>query len=195
MNTPQVPIVSRSSLGDPSAAGLLPTRYARFGAFQLDLQKQELFKEGTRVKLQGKVCQALLALLERPSEVVTREELRTRLWPAETHVNYDANVNTTVNKLRQVLGDSTDQPVYVETIPKRGYSFVAQVEYVNEPAPRIFAAQFSKTVGGHVSGQVADSSVGPTVGGNAWAKAGAVALVIAGMLFGAAIILFLHRAA
>lgn len=194
MNTPQVPIVSRSSLAEPSAAGLLPSRYARFGAFQLDLQKQELFKEGTRVKLQGKVCQALLALLERPSEVVTREELRTRLWPAETHVNYDANVNTTVNKLRQVLGDSTDQPAYVETIPKRGYSFVAQVEYVNEPAPRLFAPHFSKTVGGPVSGQVADSSVGPTVGGYAWAKAGAVALVIAGMLFGAAIILFLHRA-
>src|SRR5437762_4205993 len=84
--------------------------------------------------------QALLALLQKPGEIVTREELRMQLWPSDTHVNYDANVNTTVNKLRQVLGDSPDQPAFVDTIPRKGYSFVGKVRYVDHPvapqAPR-----------------------------------------------------------
>ena len=74
-----------------------------------DVQEQELFKDGSRVRVQGKVCEALMILVENPGEVVTRETLRARLWPADTHINYDANVNTTVNKLRQVLGDSPDR--------------------------------------------------------------------------------------
>src|SRR4030081_129702 len=110
-----------------------PARYACFGAFHLDLKREELFKDGTRVKLQGKVYQALLALLHKPGEIVTREELRTQLWPSDTHVNYDANVNTTVNKLRLVLGDSTEQPAYVETIPRKGYSFIAKIECADRP--------------------------------------------------------------
>src|SRR2546429_3253733 len=105
-------------------------RYVCFGTFHLDLKKEELFKDGTRVKLQGKVYQALLALLQKPGEIVTREELRIQLWPSDTHVNYDANVNTTVNKLRQVLGDSPDQPTFVDTIPRKGYRFVGKVRYV-----------------------------------------------------------------
>src|SRR6266403_4553625 len=109
------------------------SRYACFGAFHLDLKREELFKDGTRVKLQGKVCQALLALLQKPGEIVTREELRMQLWPSDTHVNYDANVNTTVNKLRQVLGDSPDQPAFVDTIPRKGYSFIATIVYVDQP--------------------------------------------------------------
>src|SRR5437588_719765 len=88
-------------------------------------------RDGTRLKLQGKVYQTLLTLLEKPGEVVTREELRARLWPADTHVNYDANVNTTVNKLRMALGDSSDKPVYVETIPRKGYSLLVQPEISN----------------------------------------------------------------
>src|SRR5467141_3563884 len=112
------------------------SRYACFGAFHLDLKREELFKDGTRVKLQGKVYQALLALLGKPGEIVTREELRMHLWPSDTHVNYDANVNTTVNKLRQVLGDSTDHPIFVETILRKGYRFVAKIEYLHQPAPQ-----------------------------------------------------------
>src|SRR5258707_7604091 len=119
------------------------SRYACFGAFHLDLKREELLKDGTRVRLQNKVYQALLALLEKPGEVVTREALRMRLWPSDTHVNYDANVNTTVNKLRQVLGDSPDQPAFVDTIPRKGYCFVAKVEYADQavapqtpPAPK-----------------------------------------------------------
>jgi DNA-binding winged helix-turn-helix (wHTH) protein len=112
--------------------GLLSTgRYIHFGPFRIDQQRQEVTRNGTRLKLQGKVYQTLLTLLEKPGEVVTREELRARLWPADTHVNYDANVNTTVNKLRMALGDSSDKPLYVETIPRKGYSLLVQPEISN----------------------------------------------------------------
>src|SRR5271168_3896950 len=103
-------------------------RFMRFGPFQVDQQRQEVTKNGSRLKLQGKVYQVLVALLDKPGEVVTREELRQRLWPADTHVNYDANVNTTVNKLRQALGDSTEKPLYIETIPRKGYCLVVASE-------------------------------------------------------------------
>src|SRR5215472_12737380 len=73
-------------------------RYVRFGPFQIDRQREEVTRSGSRLKLRGKLYQILLILLEKPGEVVTREELRMRLWPADTHVNYDANVNTAVNK-------------------------------------------------------------------------------------------------
>src|SRR5580692_2276960 len=106
----------------------LPARYIRFGPFQIDQQRQEVTKSGSRLRLQGKVYQVLLALVEKQGDVLTREELRLRLWPNETHVNYDANVNTTVNKLRQALGDSCDKPVYIETIPRRGYCLLVQPE-------------------------------------------------------------------
>src|ERR1700674_3602869 len=140
MSTQLVPIHSPEGQISSNGSTVSPSRYLRFGIFHLDLQREELFKDGTRVKLQGKVYQALLALLEKPGEIVTREALRMRLWPADTFVNYDANVNTTVNKLRQVLGDSPDQPAFVDTIPRKGYSFVGKVRYVDQPvtpqAPR-----------------------------------------------------------
>src|ERR1700682_4502469 len=134
MSTQLVPTHSPEEHQGSNNPAFAPARYACFGAFHLDLKKEELFKDGTRVKLQGKVYQALLALLQKPGEIVTREELRMQLWPSDTHVNYDANVNTTVNKLRQVLGDSPDQPVFVDTIPRKGYSFVANIEYLDQPA-------------------------------------------------------------
>src|SRR5438132_13481669 len=107
-------------------------RYVSFGPFRIDQQRQEVSRNGSRLKLQGKVYQILLTLLEKPGEVVTREELRMRLWPADTHVNYDANVNTTVNKLRQALGDSTDKPLYIETIPRKGYCLFVQPEVTDK---------------------------------------------------------------
>jgi DNA-binding winged helix-turn-helix (wHTH) protein len=125
MSTQLVPMHSPQGDESSNKAAFPPNRYLCFGTFHLDLHKEELFKDGTRVKLQGKVYQALFALLQKPGEIVTREELRMHLWPLDTHVNYDANVNTTVNKLRQVLGDSSDQPAFVDTIPRKGYSFVA----------------------------------------------------------------------
>jgi len=181
------------------------SRYACFGAFHLDLKREELFKDGTRVKLQGKVYQALLALLQKPGEIVTREELRMQLWPSDTHVNYDANVNTTVNKLRQVLGDSPDQPAFVDTIPRKGYCFVAKVEYVDRPAaPQ--APQAPKPAG--LSSVTAppttpDTTIVERAESTAsyfraaltsrWFTAAVVTLVIASMLFGAALVLYAHR--
>jgi DNA-binding winged helix-turn-helix (wHTH) protein len=171
-----------------------PTRYIRFGSFHLDLRKEELLKDGTRVKLQGKVFQALVALLEKPGEVVTREELRNRLWPSDTHVNYDANVNTTVNKLRQILGDSPDQPIFVDTIPRKGYSFVANIEYLDQPAP-----QQAEEPEGNSSAAVqaasgeARNSVLRAALSSKWFAAGVISLVLAGMLFGAALMLYSHR--
>jgi DNA-binding winged helix-turn-helix (wHTH) protein len=122
-----------------AAASWPPARYARFGNLQIDFERQELYQEGRRVKVQAKIYQALLVLLGRAGEVVTREEVRKRLWPNAVRVNFDANVNTTMNKLRLVLGDSTGYPVYIETVPRRGYSFIAAVEFQDQPLPALSA--------------------------------------------------------
>jgi DNA-binding winged helix-turn-helix (wHTH) protein len=175
-------------------AVLVPARYVCFGTFQLDLRKEELFKDGARVKLQGKVFQALLALLQKPGEIVTREELRLQLWPSNTHVNYDANVNTTVNKLRQVLGDSPERPAFVETIPRKGYTFVAKVEYVDRPvtprAPQPAILLPVAAVSEHAEGGASFFRAAPH---SRWFTAGLVTLVIASMLFGAALVLYAHH--
>jgi DNA-binding winged helix-turn-helix (wHTH) protein len=160
----------------------------------LDLRKEELFKDGARVKLQGKVYQALRALLQKPGEIVTREELRLQLWPTDTHVNYDANVNTTVNKLRQVLGDSPDRPAFVETIPRKGYTFVAKVEFADRPM-MLRAQQPAKLLPiapahGHTDGH---ASLFKAAVHSRWFTAGVVTLVIASMMFGAALVLYAHR--
>src|SRR5262245_50553965 len=127
-----IPMTASSALNaqarESKSSSIAASRYLCFGGFQLDTQRELLFKEGSKVRLPGKVFQTLVALLERPGEVVTREALREKLWPEGTFVNYDANVNTTVNKLRLVLGDSPDQPAYIETIPRLGYCFVGSVE-------------------------------------------------------------------
>jgi DNA-binding winged helix-turn-helix (wHTH) protein len=162
----------------------LSPRYVRFGPFQIDQQRQEVTRSGARLKLQGKVYQVLLALIEKPGEVVTREELRLRLWPADTHVNFDANVNTTVNKLRQALGDSSDQPLYIETIPRRGYCLVMQPEFSEVPmAP-------PPTVGPGTNGSAHIASPSGSSSGrrsDIWITIGVIALIIAGMLIGAGI--------
>jgi len=168
-------------------------RYIRFGPFQIDQQREEVTQNGSRLKLQGKVYQVLLALLEKPGEVVTREELRQRLWPAETQVNYDANVNTTVNKLRQMLGDSSDKPLYVETVPRKGYCFVAQPEFSDHPVPSHRLATAFPTpeapAAAHAPGeqQHAPSGEAKRVESSIWVTLGVIGLVLAGMLLGAGI--------
>jgi Tol biopolymer transport system component/DNA-binding winged helix-turn-helix (wHTH) protein len=102
-------------------------RLVRFGSYEVDLPAGELKKCGVRLKLSGQPFQVLAILLEQPGEVVTREELQKRLWP-DTFVDVDHNLNTAINKIREVLGDSADSPRFVETLPRRGYRFVAQVE-------------------------------------------------------------------
>jgi len=107
----------------------------KFDVFDVDLRAQELYKSGRKVKLQIQPFQVLAMLLEQPGEVVTREELRTRLWPADTFVDFDHSVNTAIKKLRQALGDNIKKPRFVETLPKRGYRFVGTVKQA-PPAPK-----------------------------------------------------------
>ena len=117
----------------PVAQQAFRGRYARFGAFEADLERGELYQNGQRVKVQAKLFQALVVLLGRAGDVVTREEVRRQLWPDSFLASLDANVNTTMNKLRQVLGDTPENPVYIETVPRRGYSFLAGVEFSDVP--------------------------------------------------------------
>jgi DNA-binding winged helix-turn-helix (wHTH) protein len=100
----------------------------KFDVFEVDLRAQELYKSGKRVKLQIQPFQVLALLLERPGDVVTREELQQRLWPADTFVDFDHSLNTAVKKLRQALGDDIKKPRFVETLPKRGYRFLGVVK-------------------------------------------------------------------
>ena len=160
-------------------------RYVLFGPFRIDQQRQEVTRNGSRLKLQGKVYQVLLTLLEKPGEVVTREELRMRLWPADTHVNYDANVNTTVNKLRQALGDSSDQPLYIETIPRKGYCLLVQPE-VSDKNPH---SQFAHSQPSADSAEESSRSAGGLVFSRSDIAIvlGVIGLILAGMLLGAGI--------
>jgi TolB-like protein/DNA-binding winged helix-turn-helix (wHTH) protein/Flp pilus assembly protein TadD len=111
-----------------------PRGRLRFGVFELDLHAGELRKHGLRVRLQEQPFQVLAALLERPGEVVTREELQKKLWPADTFVDFDHGLNKTINKIREALGDSAESPRFVETVARRGYRFLAEVK-VAEAAP------------------------------------------------------------
>ncbi len=99
-----------------------------FGVFEADTASGELRKSGVRMRLQEQPFQVLVMLLERPGEVVTREALRQKLWPADTFVDFDHSLNTIINKLREVLGDSAASPRFIETIAKRGYRFLLPVE-------------------------------------------------------------------
>jgi cholera toxin transcriptional activator len=103
-------------------------RLLRFGVFEVDLAAGELRKNGGRIRLQKQPFQVLAALLQNAGQVVTREELREKIWPADTFVDFDHSLNTAVNKIREALGDSASSPRFVETLARRGYRFIASVE-------------------------------------------------------------------
>jgi TolB-like protein/DNA-binding winged helix-turn-helix (wHTH) protein/Flp pilus assembly protein TadD len=107
-----------------------PPRVIRFGVFEIDVRSGELRKQGHKIRIEGQPLQILICLLENPNELVTREELRRRLWPAETYVNFEHGLNAAVKRLRRALNDSADNPRFVETLPRRGYRFLAPVETV-----------------------------------------------------------------
>lgn len=181
MRDPYEPTISRPRL-------LSSGRYVHFGPFRIDQQRQELTRNDVPLKLQGKVYQTLLTLLEKPGEVVTREELRMRLWPDETHVNYDANVNTTVNKLRIALGDSSDKPLYIETIPRKGYCILVQPEVSNQAG--ILPAQNESSEGVAEGATEGDAPLRGTLTLSKleiWVVLSAIGLLLAGMLIGAGI--------
>jgi TolB-like protein/DNA-binding winged helix-turn-helix (wHTH) protein/Tfp pilus assembly protein PilF len=121
--------------GSPSQLGAI-----RFGVFEVDLRVGELRKQGVKIKLQDQPFQLLQVLLERPGEVVTREELRQRIWPADTFVDFDGGVNNAVKRLREALGDKAETPRFIETLPRRGYRLIATVN-ANALSPAVNGSQ------------------------------------------------------
>lgn len=116
---------------DPATA---PASVYRFGLFEVDGRLGELRKQGRVVRLRGRPFDILVLLLNRRGDLITRDELRQQLWPADTFVDFDHGLNSAMNRLREALGDSADSPRYVETLPKRGYRFIAPIELVARPA-------------------------------------------------------------
>src|ERR1700736_4371645 len=121
-------------------------RVLRFGVFELDVRAGELRKNGTKLKLQEQPFQVLCALLDQPGEVVTREELRSRLWPEDTFVDFDHSLNAAIKRLRDALGESADTPVFIETLARRGYRFIAPVNGSSSPSAEIVAPQRNKSI-------------------------------------------------
>jgi len=116
----------------------------RFNTYEVDLRAGELYRAGRKIKLQVQPFHVLAMLLERPGEVVAREDLQKRLWPADTFVDFDHSLNTAIKKLRQALGDDKKKPRFIETLPKRGYRFIGAVERpAAVPAPAKIAAASS----------------------------------------------------
>src|SRR5437762_3446629 len=113
------------------------TSVVRFGTYEIALQSGELRKAGLRIKVQQQPLRLLEILVEHPGEVVTREELRSRIWPNESFGDFDQAVNVAIAKLRGALGDSADSPRYIESLPRRGYRFLAEVAVVNRPANKL----------------------------------------------------------
>jgi DNA-binding winged helix-turn-helix (wHTH) protein len=123
-------------------------RVVRFGIFELDLSSGELRKSGTRVKLHDQPFQVLAILLSRPGEVVTREEIRGKLWPDDTFVDYDHGLNNAVNRLREALGDTAETPRFIETLPRRGYRFIGAVNAAVAPRQNEIAAPVETVIEG-----------------------------------------------
>jgi DNA-binding winged helix-turn-helix (wHTH) protein len=195
------PMTSKSALGArrQQLSETKAAEYLCFGQFQVDLQREELFKEGSRVRIPYKVFQVLLALVERPGDIVTREALRARLWPGGTFVDYDANVNTTVNKLRLALGDSPEKPMYVETIPRRGYCFLGNVEHGIEllKSPGVLTIAAADAVGGLAIQPEASSIIARKIIRGRFAalftNGWGAAILLFGVLIGVGIALLIHR--
>ena len=119
------------------------SRIVRFGAFELDLSVAELRKHGLKLRLQDQPYQVLLMLLEDPGQVVTREQIQQKLWPEGTFVDFEHGLNAAIQRLRQVLGDSADNPRFVETMARRGYRFVAPVARATTDQPPLPVQQIA----------------------------------------------------
>jgi len=124
----------------------------RFGAFTVDGRAREIFKKGKKLEVQPQPTQVLVSLLENAGEVVTREELRQKIWPADTFVDFEHSLNTAVKKLRQALGDNAARPKYIETLPRRGYRFRGKVEASGEKTGASVAASVARP--GQLAGKV-----------------------------------------
>lgn len=127
------------ALGGFAAVTSIPSESTvfKFGAFELDPRAGELFKGGSKIRLQQQPATILAILLEQPGQVVTREELRKRIWPADTFVDFDHGLNAAIKKLRQALCDEPHKPRYIETLPRKGYRFIGTVEKAESVARRV----------------------------------------------------------
>lgn len=158
-----------------------PVRRLRFGVFELDLRAGELRKHGLRVRLQEQPFQVLTMLAEHPGEVVTREELQKKLWPADTFVDFDHGLNKAISKIREALGDSAESPRFVETVARRGYRFLAEVKGAD--AARIGSTEIPREirgaaeVGHEAKAAGAAEARGPALPKLAWTIAAFVLLV------------------
>jgi cholera toxin transcriptional activator len=137
--------VRLAGVSAPSSEIGRKTRIARFGVFEADLDARELRKQGRRIRLQEQPFAVLAILLERPGSVISREDIRQKVWASDTFVDFDHSLNTAVNKIRETLGDSAGSPRFVETVARRGYRFVGQVSWENSSAPQPAAIQPEKT--------------------------------------------------
>ena len=133
--TPAVPFVALLGEVAMAVSETTSSKRIRFGLYELDLSARELRREGIPVKLQERPFAVLAIFVERPGEVITRDEFRQRLWPADTFVDFDASLNTSVNKLRQALADSAENPRFIATIGRSGYRFIAPVSVVASDPP------------------------------------------------------------
>src|SRR5215468_4770362 len=109
------------------------SKFVQFGVFELDLQRGELRRNGARVRLQEQPLKVLQLLLENPGQIVNREQLRSRIWPANTYVEFDQGLYSAVARLRDALGDSSEGPRFVETVARRGYRFIAPIHESPRP--------------------------------------------------------------
>ena len=139
-----------------------PSKITRCGVFEIDLKAFELRKHGLRLKLSEQPFQILAILLERPGEIVTREELRERLWPGDTFVDFDHGLNNAVMRLREVLGDSSDRPRFIETLPRRGYRFIAPTEEIRSTAAHPTEPRDDSSTGAIVSAVAAVTAAAPS---------------------------------
>ena len=139
------------------------TKY-RFDQYEADVSAAELRRAGTRLKLQLQPFQVLVALLERPHELVTREELRERLWPQDTFVDFDHGLNTAMTKVRDALGDSAASPRFIETIAKRGYRFLGEVQVLPETVPSSRLGVGANLADGNLSAGANGSSLATSPG-------------------------------
>jgi TolB-like protein/DNA-binding winged helix-turn-helix (wHTH) protein/Tfp pilus assembly protein PilF len=130
--TARIEVLVLDSSSGGSMPKALPAERVRFGIFEVDVRSGELYKRGRRLRLHQQPFQVLTLLIEHQGEVVTREELRRKLWPSDTFVNFDIGLNSAVRKLRAALNDSAESPRYVETLPRRGYRFIAPVELASD---------------------------------------------------------------
>jgi TolB-like protein/DNA-binding winged helix-turn-helix (wHTH) protein/Flp pilus assembly protein TadD len=167
------------------------SRRIRTGLFEIDFASGELHKEGRKVPLQGQPLRVLAILLERPGEVISREELQTRLWPAETYVSFDEGLNTAIRKLRVALGDTAENPRFLETIPRRGYRFIAPVQATIPDLVTETPAETPTTTPGKVA-DVDQTGTAPATPGRRqrWT---AISLLVALILTMGGLAYFLHR--